>query len=130
MEDGAAHPALMMRERMSPRTLLRRMRMQLPDTIEALKQVPQIFQAAVREAAAGSLAFRVENTDLRRLRDELRRVNGRRDSIIAAGVLWLSGLIWLAVFDRLPWFGWLQMAAALVLVVRHRMSSRPSVGRD
>ncbi len=119
-----------MRERMSPRALLRRARLQLPDTIEALKQVPQLFQSAVREAAAGRSVLQVQSPDTRQLRDELRRASGRRDLAIGAGVLWLSGLIWLAAFDRLRWFGWLQMAAALLLVVRHRIMSRAPVGRD
>ena len=53
-----------MRERMSPRTVLRRLRTQLPDTIEALKQVPQLFQTAVREASEGRLGSRPTTASL------------------------------------------------------------------
>jgi ubiquinone biosynthesis protein len=109
-----------MRERMSPRAVLRRMRTQLPDTIEALKQVPQLFQTAVRDAAEGRLRIKVETAGMGQLRDELRRAHSRRDAAIAAGVLWLSGLIWLALSARYQWFGWLQMCAAIVLIVRYR----------
>ena len=112
-----------MRERMSPRTVLRKIRTQLPDTIEALKQVPQLFQIAVREAAEGRLKLQVENAGLDELRDELRRSNGRRDAAILAAVLWLSGLLWLTRAGD-PWFGWLQMAAAAVLWVRNRSLRR------
>jgi ubiquinone biosynthesis protein len=108
-----------MRERMSPRAVLRRMRTQLPDTIEALKQVPQLFQVAVREAAEGRTKIRVENAGLTELREELRRANGRRDSAIIAAVLWLSGLLWLALGARYPWFGWAQLCAALAVGLRH-----------
>ena len=109
-----------MRERMSPRAVLRRMRTQLPDTIEALKQVPQLFQTAVRDAAEGRLRIKVETAGMGQLRDELRRAHSRRDAAIAAGVLWLSGLIWLALSAHYQWFGWIQMCAAIVLIVRYR----------
>jgi ubiquinone biosynthesis protein len=109
-----------MRERMSPLAVLRRVRMQLPDTVEALKQVPQLFQTAVREAAEGRLRFRVANDDVAQLRDELRRAGSRRDTAIAAAVLWLSGLIWSAVFVSYQGFGWIQMCAAIGLAIRHR----------
>ena len=109
-----------MRERMSPRAVLRRVRTQLPDTIEALKQVPQLFQTAVRDAAEGRFRIKVETASMGQLRDELRRAHSRRDAAIAAGVLWLSGLIWLALSARNQWFGWIQMCAAIVLIVRYR----------
>ena len=113
-----------MRERMSPLAVWRRMRTQLPDTVEALKQVPQLFQTAVREAAEGRLRIRVANDDVVQLRAELRRAAGRRDTAIAAAVLWLSGLIWSAAFVSYQWFGWLQMIAAVGLALRHRASKR------
>jgi hypothetical protein len=108
-----------MRERMSPRAVLRRMRTQMPDTIEALKQVPQLFQVAVREAAEGRFRIKVENAGIHELREEMRRAPGRRDMAVAAGVLWLSGVIWLASAAPYPWLGWTQMAAALLLTIRY-----------
>lgn len=109
-----------MRERMSPRAILRRVRAQLPDTIEALKQLPQIFQVAVRETAEGRFRVQVENADVMRLRTELRRTDRRRDLCMAAAVLWLAGLVSLAVLARHPWLAWLQMGAALVLLAGSR----------
>jgi ubiquinone biosynthesis protein len=109
-----------MRERLSPRFILRRVRSQLPDTIEALNQVPRLLQTAVREAAAGRLAFRVDNVGLLELRDELRRTHRSRDLALAAGVLWLSGLLWLALSGGYPWLGWAQMCGAIALLVRRR----------
>ena len=117
-----------MRERTRPRAVLRRMRTQLPDTIEALKQLPQIFQIAVREAAEGRLRIKVETAGMVQLRDELRRAHGRRDVAIAAGVLWLSGLIWLALGAEYPWFGWVQLCAAIALAVRYCSSRTRAVG--
>jgi fatty acid desaturase len=54
------------------------------------------------------------------LRDEIRRSDYRRNTAIAAAVLWLSGLIWLALATQIPWLGWLQMTAAIVLFVACR----------
>ena len=113
-----------MRERMSPRAVLRRVRAQLPDTLLALQQVPQIFQTAVRDAADGRLRLQVENTEIRELRAEMRRSHSRRDATLAAAVLWLSGLAWLAFSTQIPWLGWLQMTAAIVLFVASQTSGR------
>jgi ubiquinone biosynthesis protein len=113
-----------MRERMSPRTVLRRVRAQLPDTLLALQQVPQIFQTAVRDAAEGRLRLQVENAEVRELRAEMRRSHSRRDATLAAAVLWLSGLAWLAFSTQIPWLGWLQMTAAIVLFVASQTSGR------
>ena len=85
-----------MRERMSPRTLLKQARAQLPDTVEALKQLPQLFNTAVREAAEGRLRWQVQSAEIEGLRRELRATALRRDIALAAAMLWLSGFIWLA----------------------------------
>jgi hypothetical protein len=55
-----------------------------------------------------------------RLRAEVRAAALRRDLSLAAGVLWLSGLIWLALTAQYRWFGGLQMLAAILLFVRLR----------
>ncbi|HEV7611322.1 MAG TPA: ubiquinone biosynthesis regulatory protein kinase UbiB [Steroidobacteraceae bacterium] len=110
------------RERMSPAAFLRRARTQLPDVLVALQQVPQIFQTAVRDAADGRLRLQVQDSDVAELRDEMRRSDSRRDTAIAAAVLWLSGLIWLAFSTPFAWLGWSQMAAAIVLFVWSRSS--------
>ena len=109
-----------MRERVSPRAVLRRVRQHLPDTIEALKQVPQLFQTAVRSAVEGRTRIPVQDVDALQLRAELRRANRRRDIAIAAGVLWLSGSIWLGFIEHYAWFGGCQICAAIVLVIWYR----------
>ena len=111
-----------MRQRMSPRAALGRVRAQLPDALLALQQVPQIFQAAVRDAADGQLRIRVEQDGITELREEIRHNDSRRDATIAAAVLWLSGLIWLGFATQIPWLGWLQMTAAIVVFVWSRSS--------
>ncbi len=85
-----------------------------------MRQVPQLFQTAVREATEGRLSIKVENAGMAELRVELRRARRSRDVSLAAGVLWLSGLIWLALIAEYRWFGWVQMCASIVLVIRNR----------
>jgi len=106
-----------MRERMSPRTLLKQARAQLPDTVEALKQLPQLFNTAVREAAEGRLRWQVQSAEIEGLRRELRATALRREVTLAAAILWLSGFIWLAAAERGQWLGWLLLIAAAGLLV-------------
>jgi ubiquinone biosynthesis protein len=111
-----------MRQRMSPWAVMGRVRAQLPDALLALQQVPQIVQTAVRDAADGQLRIRVEQDGITELREEIRRNDARRDATIAAAVLWVSGLIWLALGTQIPWLGWLQMTAAIGVFVGSRSS--------
>jgi ubiquinone biosynthesis protein len=108
-----------MRERLGVRTLLKDIRKNLPDALMTLRQVPQILKTAVREAAQGS-ALRVDPQGLTELRESRRRADLRRETAVAAGVLWLSGLIWLAAGARWPWLGGLQLCAAVLLFIKAR----------
>jgi ubiquinone biosynthesis protein len=112
-----------MRERTRPGTILKEIRAHLPDALMTLRQVPQILQTAVREAAEGTAPADVTMAELRA---EIRFAAARRDTAIAAGVLWLSGLIWLVQTTQYRWFGGLQMIAAILLFVRLR-SARPRI---
>ena len=114
-----------MRERMSPRTVLRRIRSQLPDVLVALQAVPQIFQTAVRDATEGRLRVPVEIVGAAEQREQQRRSDLRRDLTLAAAVLWVSGLVWLAFSTQIPWLGWVQMSAAIVLFIGSRGAARP-----
>ena len=111
-----------MRERMSPRAVLRRARAQLPDVLVALQAVPQIFQTVVRDATEGRLRVSVESAGARDLRLEQRRSDMRRDLTLAAAVLWVCGLVWLAFSRQIPWLGWVQMLGAIALFVGSRDS--------
>jgi ubiquinone biosynthesis protein len=112
-----------MRERMGPRAVLKRVKAQLPDAIEALKELPALFQTAVREAAEGRFRLQVENHGLAELKRELRQSDRRRDLALAAAALWLSGSVWLAAAAApYRWFAWAQMAAAAIFLAWYRSS--------
>jgi ubiquinone biosynthesis protein len=106
-----------MKERTSPRTILKQVRAHIPDALMALSQVPGIVQTRVREAAEGH-APAIEALGVAQLREEMRRSAARRDRLIIAGTLWLSGLIWAAIGTRYPWLGWMQMLAAIAVWIR------------
>jgi ubiquinone biosynthesis protein len=105
-----------MRERMSPRTLLKQARAQLPDTLAALQQLPQLFSTAVREAAEGRVRWQVQSAQIEELRLELRSNALQRNIALAAAALWLSGFIWLAAAAHMRWLGGLQLIAAAGLL--------------
>ena len=126
---NTAQPVLRawMRERASPRALLRSLRQQLPDALETLRLMPRIINVAVRAAADGEARLPVQTAELNAVRDEIRRSMLRRDRALAAGVLWLSGLLWLVAGPLYQRAGWLAMAVAVALVIgerRRRNASR------
>jgi ubiquinone biosynthesis protein len=112
-----------MRERMSPRTLLKQARAQLPDTVEALKQLPQLLNTAVRAAGEGRLRWQVQSAEIEGLRRELHATALRRDITLAAAILWLSGFIWLVAAAHVRWLGWLLLIAAAGLLLWFGSSS-------
>ena len=107
-----------MRDRASPRALLKGLRSQLPDAIEVMKQVPKIVKAGVRAAADGEFKWSVRSTELAELHAQLRAGQGSRNALHAAGILWLAGLIWLALRTHPAWVGWLQMGVAAAIFLR------------
>jgi ubiquinone biosynthesis protein len=111
-----------MKERTSPRTIFKEIRAHWPDALLSLRQIPQIVQTSIREAAEGT-GPAVER-ELAQLRAEMRAAALRRDLSLAAGVLWLSGLIWLALVTQYRWFAAAQMIAAIILFLRLRFRRR------
>jgi ubiquinone biosynthesis protein len=108
-----------MRERISPRTIAKEIRRHWPDALLTLRQVPGLLQDAVRDAGAES----AEALSLNALRVQMQRMARRREVLAAAAVLWLSGMLWLALAARLPWVGWLQIGGAGVLLIWSRTVS-------
>ena len=82
--------------------------------------VPKIVKTGVRAAADGELRFAVQSAEIAQLKVAMERGHARRDAAIGAGVLWLSGLVWLALGARHPWLGWLQLGLGLAWFARLR----------
>jgi ubiquinone biosynthesis protein len=127
---NTAQPVLRawMRERASPRALLRSLRQQLPDALETLRLVPRIVNVAVRAAADGEFRLPVRSSEIESLRTEMRLNALRRDRWVAAGIVWLTGLLWLVAGPRYRAAGWIAMALAVGLFIgkRRRRSASSS----
>jgi ubiquinone biosynthesis protein len=105
-----------MRERTSPSTIFKEIHAHWPDALLALRQIPSVLQGALRDAAKPP----AEPVEFSALRHEARALSREREWVIAAAVLWVSGLVWLALSTRFLWLGWLQMLAAIAMFVRLR----------
>jgi len=108
-----------MRERISPLTLAKQLRRQLPDVLQAAKLLPAVFQTVTREAAEGRFALSVHSTELQELRDEIRRGHRRRDGVLLGVAIWLGGATALVIFPWAPLLGWGLMIAGTVVAAMH-----------
>jgi ubiquinone biosynthesis protein len=105
-----------MRERTSPRMVLRGLRAHLPDALETLSLVPKIVKGIVREAADGRLRLPFESEGIAALKAEVERGAVSSEQLLLAAVLWLSGIVWLGLGAPHAWIGWAQLAAAAFTV--------------
>ena len=103
-----------MRERVSGRAIVDRLRTQLPELAEAAKTLPQLLQGMIQQAADGRLRLQVESPGMEELKRTVRDTNARRDAITVAGVLLLGGIVWLAVDHNPDWPGWLLTATGAI----------------
>ncbi|MGH8241842.1 MAG: ubiquinone biosynthesis regulatory protein kinase UbiB [Steroidobacteraceae bacterium] len=110
-----------MRERASPRTVIGSLREHWPDIAEAVKVLPVIARRAIRKAYDGELVVRTESESLEKLRAELRRQRRRSDAVIAAGVTFLGGIVWISFATEPAWLGWaLAVGGAIWMASRLR----------
>jgi ubiquinone biosynthesis protein len=97
---------LWMRERLSPRMLLRGLRRDLPDLLEIAKALPPLAKRVIEAAQDGKLRLPVETHALEALQRQLALENRRRDRLIVGAALLISGLLWLSLSTRAAWLGW------------------------
>ncbi|HEX9706001.1 MAG TPA: ubiquinone biosynthesis regulatory protein kinase UbiB [Steroidobacteraceae bacterium] len=107
-----------MRERSGPRAVLGSLREHWPDIAEAIKVLPVIARRAIRRAYDEELVVKTESESLERLRVELRRDRRRSDAVLAAGAVFLGGIVWLSFGTRPIWLGWLLVATGALLLAR------------
>ncbi|HEX7115570.1 MAG TPA: ubiquinone biosynthesis regulatory protein kinase UbiB [Steroidobacter sp.] len=101
-------------ERWTLRAMIRDARAQLPDLLEALRQVPPLLENAIQRAQDGRFYRPIEAHDIEMLREEIRSSARRRDVTLVASALALSGVLWLALSDGASWPGYLLLLASVL----------------
>jgi len=109
-----------MRERASARGVLRSLRAQLPEVMDAIRALPPIVKSAVQRAQDGRLRLTVESPEIESLKATIRETNRRRDGVIAGSAVLLGGLVWLAVDHNPAWPGWVLAAIGTLIILLGR----------
>ena len=94
-----------MRERTGPRALIKDLRKQLPDLLEAAQLLPVVFKEAVRQAHYGRPGVSLDPSVGESLEEILDRSSKRREAVTLGAVLLLGGIVWLALGREAPWPG-------------------------
>ena len=94
-----------MRERVSPRTVLRELRRGFPDALDVIKALPQLARRAVEQAQDGKLRVPVDTQALDELRSALIEQKRRSDRILIGSVLLLGAVLWFGLRLYPRWFG-------------------------
>jgi ubiquinone biosynthesis protein len=101
------------RERLSPRAVWKGLRQQLPDLLEIARLSPPLLKQLIEQARAGDLQVPIASQAIDALRAENTRDNRRRDRLTIAGLLLLSGVLYLGAMITPIWPGWLLALAGL-----------------
>jgi ubiquinone biosynthesis protein len=113
-----------MREKRSPVNVARRLWKQMPELLTALEYAPLALRQQVVEAARPRPSDSVYAADAHRLdrSSPLRHATSRKDRSAAAGLVLLSGVIWLAAELDPLWLGWGLGAIGVFWLVKETMS--------
>ena len=104
-----AYPILeeWMKERVSGRAALKRIRDQLPELGESLQEFPQLAQSLLQQATEGKLTFQVKVPELEELRREQREQDRRRYWNTAAAASLIVSAIMIGLDASPEWPAWL-----------------------
>jgi ubiquinone biosynthesis protein len=86
-----------MRDRMSPRNVLREIRRGWPDALEIIKALPPMTKRLIEQAQDGTLRVPVDASALDQLRRETAMQARRGDRIVIGAALMLGGILWLGL---------------------------------
>jgi ubiquinone biosynthesis protein len=103
-----------MRDRVSPRAVLRELRRGFPDALDVLKALPPLARRAVEQAQDGQLRVPVDMRALDELRAALIEQSRRSDRILIGAVLLLGAILWFGLGLYPRWFGAAVGAAGLI----------------
>lgn len=101
-------------ERWGLRAIARDARKQLPDMLQALRQLPPLMENAIQRAADGRFSVPVENQEIERLRQTIREDGRRRDITLVTAIGALGGILLIAADADPQWLGYSLLAASVV----------------
>jgi ubiquinone biosynthesis protein len=107
-----------MTDRISGRTVVRDIRAQLPEFLEAMRALPPLLKGAVHRAQDGTLRVHVEAENIDTLKATIRDSNARRDIVTVGAAILLGGLVWLGVGRAPLWPGWAISALGAIWLLR------------
>jgi uncharacterized protein (DUF433 family) len=113
-----------MRERVSPRNVLRELRRGFPDALEILKALPPLTKRAIEQAQDGKLRVALDTRALDELRAALIEQNRRSDRILIGAVLVLGAVLWFGLRLYPHWFGGLLAITGLISWASARLQRR------
>lgn len=116
-----AHPILRrwMAEQVGGRATLERIRQDLPQIREALRELPGVIRYLSREIAKGDLEVRMRAPELGEIRDQLRAERGQMYRLVSGATAVISGTLVL-VLGSVAWLGWILVAAGAGLMLAGR----------
>jgi ubiquinone biosynthesis protein len=103
-----------MRDRVSPRNLMRELRRGWPDVLEIIKALPPLAKGALEQAQDGRLQLAVDARAVEELRAALTEQSRRSDRILIGAALVLGAVLWFGLRLYPHWFGGLLGAGAIV----------------
>lgn len=111
-------------ERWSLRAIAKDVRTQLPDFVQALRQLPPLVENAIQRAQDGRLSLPVDSPEYQLLRQELRRNARRHEIALLSATAALGGIVWLALGSEPSWPGFALLAASVVGILVGRALAR------
>jgi ubiquinone biosynthesis protein len=112
-----------MRERVSGRAIVARLREQLPEVGETLQEFPQVLHTILQRAAEGRLQVEVKHPGMEPLRAELRAGRTQRWALTSGGAALLGGVLWLGLSVAPAALGWALLGTGALLLALSRPGS-------
>jgi ubiquinone biosynthesis protein len=104
-----------MRDRLSPRNIIRELRLGWPDALEIIKALPPLAKRLVEHAQDGTLRLQVDARAIDQLRQETADQARRGDRIVIGAALMLGGVLWLGMRLNPRWIGIFSGACGLAV---------------
>jgi ubiquinone biosynthesis protein len=101
-------------ERWSLRALARDARKQLPDMLQALRQLPPLLENTIQRASDGQFRVPLDTREIERLQQTIRDDGRRRDVTLVSTVAAFSGVLLIIAEVGPIWLGYTVLAASLI----------------